>query len=302
MENIGSIAYIVLGAVGGSGLIWLWYQFGGKIPLNAFNPFKAKESTDKEITVELQPETKPDDQNQSSSDTMQKQSDKVKNILGILVFALCFGFDPLYATSEVSILQAPKELTNQQIGHNFVDTANRFVKATEDEFNALITNSRKDTKLVVVESTKNTKTVKVSIPINEPIVVPTPDGLIKVDQRKDEVIERTVKIVCTNAGVSTATSGSGIWFGLNFGIGGTTNTFSEFSPQPVIFGEFINWGNDYTKVSLGGLVGSKRYGFGATFGPAIFLSNIRLIVAYSRDYGSSNQSIEVGIGSSLYLN
>lgn len=297
MELLHSIAFIVLGGVGGAGLIWLFFQFGGKIPMEALNPFKKKDE-DKKIDVQIvDGEQKPDDF-EESADALKKKTDELKKKLKLPVVLL-----------SLSLLLSGQKSLEAQTGSdglidNYVDTTYQYAVEVDKEFKALHKETRKDTKVIDVETTSHSRTVKIHIPVNRPVLKEDPETKkMRIETDVKHPIERTVKITCSDVGNSVQQVGSRLWFTPMFGLMASFSSTKTFEPQAALFVNLIHWGNEYMTISGSLFAGYKRYGFGLSVGPAMSLSNVRLNVGYSREYvAQSEHYIEVGVGSILYLN
>lgn len=295
-----SILYLIVGGVGGAAVIYVLTRLGFKLPSNPFDPKKPISPKDKEIDVKVDRDTqlgtKPEEMREETDSgvVVDKQADKIrKRLLSLLVICLVAG-----AESDIRAAEPDPVLDNY-----LLETGN-FVKMTGREFQDLRKEDRKDTKIVVLDKTPNSKTVEIQIPVKEPIVKELPNGLIKTEHKNADPIIRKVKVTCNDAGPSIADTASRFWLYPIVGLMVSLNSGPGLDIQPSVLLEFFHWTNEYMKISASTFAGTKRYGLGISAGPALYLSNIRLVVAYSREYNSDKKDhyIEVGISTLLYVN
>lgn len=298
MELLSSIGLIILGGAGGAGLIWLVYQFGGKVPMSALNPFAKKEDPEKDIKIDLVDDAKEKPSEDNGASILKQKGDELKKKLKLLVL-LGLGSGILFSQPNGTYaLPASDGLID-----NYVETTYEYAVKNGEEFNSLRQDTRKDTKIVDVEKTSHSRTVKIVIPLKEPVIKEDPvSKFMRIEFNDKNPIIRTVKVSCSDSGPSISQIGSRFWFGPALGLMASVNSFSKVDPQAGVFLDLLHWSNEYMRISLGGFAGYRRYGASMSVGPAMNLSNIRLVVGYARDYGNTEQSIEVGVGSLLYLN
>jgi hypothetical protein len=300
MDKATNILYLILGGAGGVALFYVLSRFGFRMPTNPFQQKKPALPEEKQIEVKVDRDTdlgtKPAEMHEEtdSGTIMDKQAEKIRQRLGLVLVAfILFGIH-----SDIKAVQPDPVLDN------YLLESGNYVKMTGKEFQNLRKEDRKDTKVVTLEKTSNSKTVEIQIPVREPIIKNTKEGLIKAEYKDADPITRKVKVICNDSGPNVNQQGTRFWFYPIVGVMASISSSQTLDVQPSILLEFFHWTNDYMKISATTFAGTKRYGLGFSVGPALYLSNIRLVVAYSREYGSTSkeQFIEVGISTLLYIN
>lgn len=297
MELLHSVAFIVLGGVGGAGLVWLFFQFGGKIPMEALNPFKKKEENEKKIDIQVIEQEKKEPVADTTADILKQKGDELKKKLKLIAL-LSLG-SLLIGNGQLKALPPSDGLID-----NYVETTYQYAVEVDKEFRALKDEARKDTTVIDIEKTPHSRTVLIRIPVRKPVIREDKDTkLMRIEHDTQEPIDRKIKVVCTDAGTLVSQTGSRFWFNPMFGIMASISSAKSFEPQAGLFVNLLHWSNEYMNISALLFAGYKRYGFGISAGPAMSLSNIRLNVGYSREYiAQSEHYIEVGVGSIIYLN
>lgn len=300
MDKTTGILYLIVGGLGGATIIYVLSRLGFKLPTNPFNPQIPTPQKDKEIEVNIDRDTqlgtKPEEMREEvdSGVVVDNQADKIRK--RFLPVVLLFGI--------IGIQSDIKAEKIDPVLDNYLLETGNFVKMTGKEFQDLRKEDRKDTKIIVLDKTPNTKTVEIQIPVKEPVLKGLPNGLMEAEYKNADPITRKVRITCNDAGPGIGETGSRFWLYPIVGLMASLNSGPGLDIQPSVLLEFFHWTNEYMKISSVVFGGTKRYGFGISVGPALYLSNIRLVVAYSREYSSDKKDhyIEVGVSTLLYVN
>lgn len=272
-----------------------------------------KNGKDIEIIIDREEKkgTNPEEltEERESSNVLREQADKIRERLGInkVIAAVCLISGTLFLLAFKSYGENSKSLngkiTNAELVDNYLTETAKFAEYSAREFQNLRVESRKDTKIVTLERKPQSRTVEFQLPVREPVITKTKDGLIKTELKEADPIVRKVKVICTDSGPNFQESlGSRFWFGLNLGIG--INIVSEKSMDiyPKILGEVAHWANEYMSISLAFSLGTRHYAIGISVGPATYLSNVRFFLGYDRPYTNNDNYIAAGIVSLLYIN
>lgn len=303
MDKATGILYLIVGGLGGAAVIYILTRLGFKLPTNPFNPQRPGPEKEKEINItvdrDTQLGTKPEEMKEEvdSGDVVDKQADKIrKRFLSVLLLFCISGI-------QTDIRAEDKEKIDPVLDNYLLETGN-FVRMTGREFQSLRKEDRKDTKIVILDKTPTTKTVEFQMPVKEPILKELSNGLMKAEYKNADPIVRKVKVTCNDAGPAIAETSSRFWLYPIIGLMVSLNSGPGLDIQPSALLEFFHWTNEYMKLSASVFGGTKRYGLGISAGPALYLSNIRLVVAYSREYSSEKKEhyIEVGVSTLLYVN
>jgi hypothetical protein len=300
MESLQTIAFIALGGIGGGLLIFFFGKFNTKggffnFPMGLGKRVQPTEPTAK-IDIKLEPESqlgtkKEEIVNEEESTKIAK--DKVKKIKDYLKLSILLVF--VSVTISIRSVEAPKLTEEMEEIVNYLDESAVFVELTGKEFKNLREDKRSDTKVKVLETTKNSKLVEFQIPVKEPVIRNVTKTKVKVELKDADPIVRKVRVSCTTDNIDIQV-GNRFWFGLNGGLLGSIGANLKSTPQPAVLLEGLHWSNDYMRISGGGFAGPERYGVGFSFGPANYLSNLRVFIGYGKEFRNPDSNyIEVGI-------
>lgn len=301
MDTIQTVSLLGFGGLVGASLYFFFSSFrrdGGvsDSPLGLGKRTKPTEpgvKIDTKLEQDSQLGTKKEEI-KNEVDSAQIIKDKIKKIKDYLKLSILVCFLSLLLEPVDSFSSEPKQTPEMEEIINYLDESAAFVEITGKEFKDLREDNRRDTKIKVLETTKNSKLVEFQIPVKEPVVKKISETKIKAELKDSDPITRKVRISCVSDNIEIE-MGNRFWFGLNGGLLASVSANFSSSAQPGVLLEGLHWSNNYMRVSLGGFAGPHRYGVGASFGPANYLSNLRVFIGYSREFKNSDLNyIEVG--------
>jgi hypothetical protein len=302
MDTIQTVSLVGFSGLVGAGLFFFISKFrkDGGVSNSPFGLGKRVNPTEPSVKIDVKLEqdshlgTKKEEiKNEVNSTEIVK--DKVKKIkdylkLSIIVCFLSFYLEPISSLGKESdITPEMDEIVN------YLDESAIFVELTGKEFKDLREDNRKDTKIKVLETTRNSKLVEFQVPVKEPVIKKLSETKVKAELKDSDPITRKVRVSCVSDNIEVE-MGNKFWFGLNGGLLASIGANLSSTPQPGVLLEGFHWSNDYMRISFGGFAGPYRYGIGTSFGPANYLSNLRVFIGYGREFVNQNANyIEIGI-------
>ncbi len=306
MENVSNFVWGIAGAAGGAGILYVLLKFrkdGGifNLPMGMGS---RKEPVEEKVKIDINLEqdsklgTKKEEMIEETDSTqiVKDKVEKIKKNFKLLIFLALIPIVPVKSLDQkVGLSDDMEEVIN------YLDESAKFVELTGKEFQDLRKDTRNDTSIKVLETTRNSKLVEFRIPVREPIVKKINDKTISATQKDADPIIRKVRVSCVNDNVELEL-GSRFWLGMSFGMLGSVGAHMASRPQPGVLIEGVHWSNDYMRISGAVFAGIERYGFGATFGPSSYLSNLRVFIGYSKEFSNPNVNfIEIGIAVIAYV-
>ena len=301
MDTLQTVSLVGVSGLFGAGLFFFLSKFrkDGGVANSPFGFGKRVQPTEPGVKIDAKLERNSHlgtkrEEIKNETDSAQIAKDKVKKIkeylkLSILVCFISFILEPVD-----SVNKDPKQTPEMEEIVNYLDESATFVELTGKEFKDLREDNRKDTKIKVLETTKNSKLIEFQIPVKEPIVKKISETKVKSELKDSDPITRKVRVSCVSDNIEIE-MGNRFWFGLNGGLLASIGANLSSRPQPAVLLEGFHWSNDYMRVSLGDFAGPYRYGVGASFGPANYLSNLRVFIGYGKEFTSPDTNyIEVG--------
>jgi hypothetical protein len=302
MDIIQTISLLGFGSLLGAGLFFFFSKFrkDGGISNSPLGLGKRVRPTEPSVKIDVKLEqdshlgTKREEI-KNEVDSAQIVKDKVKKIKDYLKLSIIVCFFS-FSLESIDPLGRETEITPEMDEVlNYLDESAAFVELTGKEFKDLREDNRKDTKIKVLETTRNSKLVEFQVPVKEPVIRKLSETKIKAELKDSDPITRKVRISCISNDIEIE-MGNRFWFGLNGGLLASIGANLSSAPQPGILLEGFHWSNDYMRISFGGFAGPYRYGVGTSFGPANYLSNLRIFIGYGREFVNQRANyVEIGI-------
>lgn len=273
------LAELLLGALLGGGAIAFFLYKKGSLPWVGKGDAEVQDAS---VDVDNTPQEMSEKTKTRMKESTRSHKSWIELLrkLFVLMLLVCFS-------EQLDAVNREKEL------NKYFDTMDKYVEAVDDEFIALRSNQRKDTKAEVKSVKDDVIKVDVSIPVNKP----TLDGKEITNYQFD--IKRSIEVTPK---IGTYYNRYGFQFIPDITIGGSLAVDKDISRNIMVGFESMSYHFEYFKVALTPWLGTRTMGIGITLGSKLFVRNLRMIIGVGKAYeGNTPAALEVGVASAIGL-